>query len=356
VRIAFVAFQGSVHTRRWAGHFAARGHDVHVVTCGVGEPSDKVDYAVHDLGHPRAGKAGYLLKVAKARRVLRALAPDVVHVHWLTSYGLLALLSGVRPLVATAHGDDLLIAPGNRLLRPIVRRVLRAATLVTVPSPQMAEVARSLARPETPIEVMQYGVETERLFALGDRVRAEIPAGRPLSIVSARPLLELYRFDVLLDALALLDPEEPWSVELFGDGPERSALEARASDLGLADRVAFHGQRPAERVEEALGGADLYVSVAESDGASVALLEALALGPVPVLSDIESNRSWVEDGANGVLVRIAPDDVADGIRRARALDGRAVRERNAAIVAERADRERNLARLESMLREIVEAA
>ena len=121
MRICYLAWHGSVHTRRWAGWFAERGHEVHVVTCGDADARDldadgnplPLRYRVHDLGAPRGGKLGYLAKLWRARRTVAAIEPEVLHAHWLTSYGLLAL--AVRrerlPLVVTAHGDDVLIAP-----------------------------------------------------------------------------------------------------------------------------------------------------------------------------------------------------------------------------------------------------
>jgi glycosyltransferase involved in cell wall biosynthesis len=51
----------------------------------------------------------------------------------------------------------------------------------------------------------------------------------------------------------------------------------------------------------------LFVSVPESDGTSVSLLEAMAAGCLPILSDLPANREWVEDGRNGLLV----DDLAN---------------------------------------------
>lgn len=352
VRIAFVAYHGSLHTRRWAAYYAAAGHEVHVVTCG-GETTGE-GYEVHDIGAPPLGKVGYLVRLPAARRTIVSLRPDVVHAHWATSYGLLALASGVRPLVVTAHGDDVLIAPGNPVLRLVVRSVLRAARLVTVPSEQMRDTVRELAGPGTSIDVFQYGVEADRLEAVAASARAEPrPAIDTLSLVSARPLLRLYRFEVLLDALALLDERDiAWRCTLFGEGPERRALEAQAERLAIADRVDFRGHRPPEEVEQALARADLFVSVAESDGASIALLEALALGTVPVLSDIPANRAWVEDGVNGVLTAIVPDAVADAIERAAALDAGDVRLVNTRLVAARGDRDTNLAALEGRLREI----
>ena len=311
---------------------------------------------MHDLGAPRAGKAGYLLSVPGARRAIRRIAPDLVHAHWLTSYGLLAMASGVRPLVSTAHGDDLLIAPANPAFRQLIRRVLQASILVTVPSEQMRDVARSLAGESCRVEVMQYGVESDRLIALALATRsAGEGSGGTHGVVSARPLLALYRFDALLDAIALRPDRDDWRLDLFGDGPERPALAEQARRLGIDAQVVLHGQRPSHEIEAALAGARLYVSVAESDGASIALLEALALGPTPVLSDIPANRAWVEDGANGVLVPIDPCGIADGLGRALALDPDAVRAANAEIVATRGDRDRNLSILEQLLVDLVAA-
>jgi glycosyltransferase involved in cell wall biosynthesis len=359
MRIVFVAHHGTVHTRRWITFFAERGHEVHVVTCGGGDADDEDDegrslprrYEVHDLGPPQLGKLGYLLKIPAARRVVRRLRPDVVHAHWATSYGLLALAAGVHPLVVTAHGDDVLIAPGNPLLRPIVKRVLRAADAVTVPSEHMRAAVHELVGAKR-VEVFQYGVETERLAALASTARAE--AEGPLRIVSARPLLELYRVDVLLDALAGLD--RPFAADIAGDGPERLRLESQAQRLGLADRVRFHGQVAPHRVEKLIADAHVYVSVASSDGTSLALLEALALGAVPVLSDIPANASWIEDGETGVLVEATPVAVREGIVRAAGLDRAGVAERNLRTVSERADRQRNLGRCERLLQSVAEAA
>ena len=110
---------------------------------------------------------------------------------------------------------------------------------------------------------------------------------------------------------------------------------------------------PSNDAERLIGQADVYVSAAASDGASIALLEAMALGVVPVVSDIVANRSWIEDGVNGVLVPIEPHAIADGIRRALTLDREDVHRRNLEIVTARADRDRNLGACERLLAELV---
>jgi glycosyltransferase involved in cell wall biosynthesis len=294
-------------------------------------------------------KAGYLAKLSPARRTIRRLDPDVVHVHYATSYGLLGLASGVRPLVVTAHGDDLLVAPRNPVMARLVSRVLRSADLITVPGQHMKDAAETLLRGRTrPIQVFQYGVESSRLARVAAAARQDAPPNaRPLRIVSVRPLLRPYRIDVLLAALALLRGRGVDCVcDIIGSGPESGRLQRLAAQLDLDDAVIFRGQLPEEDVERVLASADVYVSVAETDGTSLALLEALALGAVPVVSDIPANSQWVTHGLTGVVVEIGAESLASGIEHAARLDRERVAEHNGMLVARAADRHTNLAAFE----------
>ena len=108
-------------------------------------------YPIHDLGLPRFGKIGYLLKVPRARRLIRSLEPDVVHAHHATSYGLLAAAAGVRPLVVTSHGSDVLRSGQKALMRALLRRVLDSADVVTAPAEHVADgdPGRSGRRPRS---------------------------------------------------------------------------------------------------------------------------------------------------------------------------------------------------------------
>jgi glycosyltransferase involved in cell wall biosynthesis len=51
-----------------------------------------------------------------------------------------------------------------------------------------------------------------------------------------------------------------------------------------------------------LSQADIYVSTSLYDGTSLSLLEAMASGAFPIVTDIASNREWITDGDNGFLV------------------------------------------------------
>jgi L-malate glycosyltransferase len=349
VRLAVLGFAGSLHTQRWAAYLLDSGHDVHVITCGGSSavtafPRERVV----DVGPPRWSKPGYIAKIAAVRRGIRQLRPDAVHVHSATSYGLLALAAGAEPFVLTAHGSDLLRTPRNPLIRPVVRSALRRAALVTVPSEQMRRAALALAAPIVPrIEVFQYGVDAARLAEL----RAGRTRGKRLRVVSARPLEPLYHVDAVVRAMAQL--KRPATLEVYGGGSAYRSLEELVSEHGLESAVRVRGVRPPDEIERALAAADVAVSVSESDGVSIALLEAMAAGAIPVVSDIEANREWIEDGVNGIVVAIDPGDIAHGIERAAELDPRAVAARNLELVTARADRSTNLRRFEEALVRLV---
>jgi glycosyltransferase involved in cell wall biosynthesis len=352
MRIAVLGWHGMVHTRRFARFFAAAGHEVHVVTCGGGDVVDILSggdgqspYVVHELGPPSFGKAGYLAKIPRARRLVRTLQPDVIHAHTATSYGLLAAATGIHPLVVTTHGSDVLVSTQNPAMRSVVQQVLRRAELITAPAEHMRlQIESLIGAAARDVLVLQYGVETSRLLSLGAEIRGGRKRDDVRRLVTARPLTNLYHTDLAIRALTELGDE--WTLEIAGEGPARSALERLVAELGLADRVTFHGFVPDESaIHRLIASADVYLSMAESDGVSIALLEALALGTIPVLRDIPSNRAWIEDGVSGVLSEATPGAIAMSVRQATGLDAAIARRANQALVRERADRAVNLGAL-----------
>ena len=97
----------SPHTRRWALEMRARGWRVSLVTARP-EPLDGVEQRTL---LPVRRSTDWLLRAGATRRHVRDLAPDIVHAHYLTSYGYLAARCGRHPLVMTAWGSDLLVTP-----------------------------------------------------------------------------------------------------------------------------------------------------------------------------------------------------------------------------------------------------
>jgi glycosyltransferase involved in cell wall biosynthesis len=137
---------------------------------------------------------------------------------------------------------------------------------------------------------------------------------------------------------------------IAGDGSLRPALEREAAALLPAGRFRFLGRLAPRELADWLGRAQVYLSASRSDSTSLSLLEAMAAGALPVVSDIEGNREWVADGDGARLFACG-----DGDALARALESAladpawaaGARERNARVVETRGDWQRNFARIEA---------
>jgi glycosyltransferase involved in cell wall biosynthesis len=116
-----------------------------------------------------------------------------------------------------------------------------------------------------------------------------------------RGLEPIYRPERVLAQFAALAGEDARLV-VANDGSQRAALQAQATALGLADRVDFFGRLGAEEQARWYARARWYLSLPASDSVSVSVIEAMAHGCVPIVSDLPANRELIEDRVNGLVV------------------------------------------------------
>jgi glycosyltransferase involved in cell wall biosynthesis len=88
-----------------------------------------------------------------------------------------------------------------------------------------------------------------------------------------------------------------WSVDILGDGPYRIELERLTSELNLSDKVFFHGwiDNGTEEQLSYIQKASLYISASQFENCPMSVIETIAAGCYPLLSDIPAHRQLVED-------------------------------------------------------------
>lgn len=352
--VLMLADGASLHTERWLRGLAATGPiRLHLATLnpagvrpGLREPG--LLETVTELGREPVAQAGgnwrYLLKLPALVRLVRRLRPQAIVAQYLTSYGLLAaLVRGSAVLVQVPMGSDVMVTPQrSALYRALARFALRRADLLVSPSRTLSERLQALAGPRhAELLTQQYGVE--------DWILDHPPRPRTWEFVSNRAWVPNSNIPALLGLHARLPGAGPLAL-IGAGGSDAAAVQAaaaadpRVSTLGALDHAAC---------VEVVAGARFYLSMTASDGTSLSLLEAMALGAVPAVSDIAPNREWIEHGHDGVLLPL--DDEDEALARLRALHGRpeaeleAMRARNRARVRERASLARNMARVRSRL-------
>ncbi|HSI57533.1 MAG TPA: glycosyltransferase [Ideonella sp.] len=260
--------------------------------------------ALHGPSAVQGGNIGLLKGLPALARWLRRADADWLNPHYLTSHGLMAALAqrgwalaGPQRLrarlLASAWGSDILVTPERHAAyRWLMRRVLGACDLGTSDSSHMARRMRELGARE--VMVFPFGL---------DELPPPPPPKQPWLFFANRGLEPLYRPERVLACFARIAAEQPAArLVVANDGSLRPALERSVQAQGLAARIEFVGRLDAATQAGHYARAQWYLSQPASDAVSVSVLEALAHGCLPLLSDLPANRELVVHGEGGLLL------------------------------------------------------
>jgi len=159
----------------------------------------------------------------------------------------------------------------------------------------------------TSAEVLSSGVDTVFFDIHPD------PSSK--TVLFTRSLEPVYDAATLIRSVPLVWEKEPdVRFAIAGSGTQDEQLKSLAHDLGIVDHVRFLGHVPHGDVPGLASRSRVFVSTALADGTSIALLEAMAAGLVPVATDIEANRALISHGNDGYLFRAGDEhDLAANI-------------------------------------------
>ena len=259
----------------------------------------------------RAGVHYYFLPFGTGRgadtalgRLLRELAPDVFHVHGLNFprevARLAALVPGV-PIVLQDHASR----PPRLWRRAMWRRGMAAAAAITFCAVEQAQpfAGARMLRPGTSVYEIP---ESTCRFAPGAREEAR----RQTALAGDPAVLWVGHLDANKDPLTVLDGVSAAARVLpelrlfccFATAPLLPAVQHRiARDPRLRGRVQLLGRVPHPRIEQLMRAADLFVLGSHHEGSGYSLIEAMACGLPPVVTDIPSFRALTGAGAVGKL-------------------------------------------------------
>ena len=224
---------------------------------------------------------------------------DVCHTHFVIPTGPIAEWVKRRygiPYVLTAHGSDVeghnekrSMKVMHRLLRPFWRKIVREAFAAAAPSEYLLKLMRRempggrYVRIPNGLEIAKYRTDSalkeKRILLMG-----RMQPGK--------------NFQTVFGAIARIPDAvwDGWTVDVLGDGPYRGELEKLVRELGMEDRAAFHGWIENGSPEQLayLKRSCIYISASHFENCPMAVLEAMAAGCRPLLSDIEGHRQFFE--------------------------------------------------------------
>ena len=237
---------------------------------------------------------------------------DLLHVHYAIPHSVCALLArqildsrGRKlPFVTTLHGTDITLVGQDRSYLPITRHAIQESDGVTSISEYLKRLTIEDFSITRPIKTITNFVNCDVYQPIRDeheRARARTHLARPDEAI----LMHLSNFRPVKRAVdtvkmfAKVVEQVPARLVLVGDGPDRSAAEWLAHDLGLHAKIHFLGKQ--DRVAELLPLADLMVMPSQMESFGLAALEAMACRVPTIATQVGGVPELIDNGENGLL-------------------------------------------------------
>lgn len=241
------------------------------------------------------------LKIRKLRSLtqlaqhLKKQRTQIVHTHntYAQFYGALAAkLAGVPLVINTQHGRGCGDGWKAQWQFKLANRWTQRVVGVSHDAAKLCQEQDRASRDK--ITTIWNGINLDRFTYHG-------PKPTPTAISVAR-LSAIKDFPTLLQAVPLVLPHVPdFRLRIVGDGPERAKLESLTDELNLRPHIEWLGER--HDVPALLAESGFFVSSSLSEGISLTLLEAMAVGLPVVTTAVGGNPEIVLEGQTG---RLAP--------------------------------------------------
>jgi glycosyltransferase involved in cell wall biosynthesis len=298
--------------------------------------SHKVDFApCETVSFSLKNPIGIIETIKKIRKIAADFQPDIIHVHQANSIGFLVSLANRNKYkqVLTTWGDDVLIFPQkNVFFKALTFTSLKYSDEITADAQIMADSIYSFFGNKKKVVIANFGIEwDENLIRLP----------KEKIIYSNRLHDSLYNIDLIIKGSAEFLKNHPdWKLVVAARGSLTEELKKIAQESIASNQVEFLGFLKPDDNQNWYLQSSIYVSIPDTDGTSISLLEAMGYGCIPVVSDLPANKEWIEDGKNGIIVSNRAE-LNKSLEEALQLDADFVKNENEKIILKKATKEAN---------------
>ena len=186
---------------------------------------------------------------------------------------------------------------------PGYRRALRHASVVYSSNDETTACLSVIMRPGDQNKLVQMTelCVDEQYVCKRDSLH-KVPGDTVHIIVSGR-LIYRKGISLLLDAVSRIRTEQPYVVDIYGEGDQKEKLLDQAQKNGISDVVKFHGKISFEEMQIRYREADIYVLPSLRETTGTAVFEAMA-NKLPVVSLKQNGVKYIVEPDMGILVDI----------------------------------------------------
>ena len=308
LKILLLAKSSSFHTERFTAELRRQGCYVLVASLERGHLHH---FHLKPKGPHRVFH--YVLAAAQIRRLIDRFRPDVINPHYAAGYGFSAALATIgkkTPIVLNLWGGDILLAPKKSFLHKMKPTLaLKAADCVIGDSQYLVSAAEELA-PLQSRRVIPWGIE-KRFLSFHKQSYA---FQNPLSIIVPRTHEELYNNLFIIQSLAPLLIEGRMEITFTNFGSLVEDFRRQAQVL-TPRGLRFYDKKPREAFLPFMANHDIYLSASTTDSSPASLIEAMALGLLPIAADIPGVREWLSSESGYLFKQHDSEDLRNLIIR-----------------------------------------
>jgi L-malate glycosyltransferase len=292
---------------------AARGHEVHFITYAnpirLDPGTPRISYHEVEVStYPLFQYPPYDLALAsRMAEVAEWQELDLLHVHYAIPHSASALLARQMiaprrrlPYITTLHGTDITLVGADRSYLPITRFSIEQSNGVTAISHNLKKQTIEDLGVTNEIRVIHNFVNCD-LY----RMAKEPHEGRP-RLLHISNFREVKRITDCVRILAAVRKQIDAELWMAGDGPDRSAAERLAFELGVHEHISFLGKQ--NHIERLIPKTDVLLLPSRMESFGLSALEAMACGVVPVATRVGGVPELITHGVDGFLENVGDVD------------------------------------------------
>tara|TARA_A100000164_G_scaffold130682_1_gene115802 strand:- start:717 stop:1802 length:1086 start_codon:yes stop_codon:yes gene_type:complete len=245
----------------------------------------------------------FIISFLKIKEISKNIAPDIIHSHYATSYGLLGVRAKKNKLIISVWGSDLSDFPNKSLLHKyLIKYLLKKSEYIFSTSNFLRKKVKEITSRNSTItpfgvEILKYNEikKNTGLITFGVAKNLKSSSGIELAI---RCFYKLKK----------ANKEKKIKFQIAGDGPLRPKIESIIKELDLENEVSLLGHLNHKDIYIFMKKIDVYINLPQEESFGVAVLEASAAGKPVIVSDVGGLSEVVKDGVTGTIVDLKNED------------------------------------------------